>query len=89
MSKFHDQHKTLYYDYKKAMSLEEVNLQYATIRLWWYSSRATSKGTIHKLNNWRDFLALSCATMGRLHVGCMFYQTTMFKFYFPSVLPKF
>jgi hypothetical protein len=29
-SKFHDQHKALYYDYKKATSLEEIDLWYAT-----------------------------------------------------------
>jgi hypothetical protein len=50
--KFHDQHKTLYYEYIKTMSLEEANLQYATIPSWWYSSNATSKGAIQKLNNW-------------------------------------
>jgi hypothetical protein len=29
--KFHGQHKTLYYEYKKIASLEETSLQYATI----------------------------------------------------------
>jgi hypothetical protein len=28
---FHDQHKAFYYDYKKTLSLEEADLQYATI----------------------------------------------------------
>jgi hypothetical protein len=48
-------HKALYYEYKKAMSLEETNLQCATIPSWWYSSSATSKGGIQKFNNWLDF----------------------------------
>ncbi len=39
------------YDYKKAMSLEEVDLQYVTIRSWWYSFRVANEGTIHKFNN--------------------------------------
>jgi hypothetical protein len=33
-----------------------------------------------------SLLALSCVTMGRLHVICKFFHITFFKFYFPSVL---
>ncbi len=52
---FHDQQKTLCYEYKKATSLEEANIQYATIRSWWYSFGAANKGDIHELNNWCGF----------------------------------
>ncbi len=51
----HDQHKTLCYEYKKTTSLEEVDLQYATIQSWWYLFGATSEGAIHELNNWLKF----------------------------------
>jgi hypothetical protein len=43
---FHDRHKALYYEYKKATSLEEVDLWYVTIRSWWYSFKATSEGAM-------------------------------------------
>jgi hypothetical protein len=53
--KFHDWHKALYYEYKKTMPLEEVDLWYATIRSWWHLFRVTRDGTIHELNNWLGF----------------------------------
>jgi hypothetical protein len=53
---FHDQHKAFCYDYKKTMSLEEIDLQYVTIQLWWHSFGATSKGTIQGLKTWLGFL---------------------------------
>jgi hypothetical protein len=37
------------------MSLEEVDLRYATIQSWWYLLRATNEGAIHKFNNWLGF----------------------------------
>jgi hypothetical protein len=49
--KFHDQHKVLYYEYKKATSLEEAKLWYVTIWFWWYSLGTTNEGAIHDLNN--------------------------------------
>jgi hypothetical protein len=54
--KFHDQHKALYYEYKKTRSLEEAELRYAIIWSWWYLFGVINKGAIHKLNNWLDFL---------------------------------
>ncbi len=53
--KFHDQHKALCYKFKKTTSLEEVDLQYASIWSWCYSLGTTNKGTIHKLNNQISF----------------------------------
>jgi hypothetical protein len=52
---FHDQHKTLCYKYKKAMSLEEVDIQYATIWSWCYLLGIVNEGTIHGFNNWVSF----------------------------------
>jgi hypothetical protein len=34
-------HRTLCFEYKNAISLEEENAQYAVIRCWWYSLGAT------------------------------------------------
>jgi hypothetical protein len=48
---FHDQYKSLCYDYKKAMSLEETDLRYVVIRSWWYSFGTTSEGAIQEFNN--------------------------------------
>ncbi len=50
-TKFHDQHKTLCFEYKKATSLEEVDLQYATIWSWCYSFRVVNEGAIQEFNN--------------------------------------
>jgi hypothetical protein len=47
--------KTLCYDYKNAMSLEEIDLWYATTQFWWYSSGVASEGAIYELNNWLGF----------------------------------
>jgi hypothetical protein len=51
-TEFHDQHKTFCYEYKKTTSLGEVDLRYATIWPWWYSSKVTNEGAIKELNNW-------------------------------------
>ncbi len=53
--KFQDRHKTFCYDYKKAKSLEGVDVYYATIHFWWYSFGADADGVIHELNNWLSF----------------------------------
>jgi len=42
-SKLQDQHKTFYFNYKNAKSLEEANLHHTTIRSCWYSSGATNE----------------------------------------------
>jgi hypothetical protein len=44
-------HKALCFKYKNATSLEEVDVWYATIWSWWYSSRAIPESVIHELNN--------------------------------------
>ncbi len=55
VSEFQDRHKALYYDYKKAKSLEEDDVCYAVICYWWYSFGVAAKGVTHELNNWLSF----------------------------------
>ncbi len=45
------QHKTLCYDYKNVVSLENVYACYAVIWWWWYSIRATNVVGLQKLEN--------------------------------------
>jgi hypothetical protein len=44
--------RTLCYEYKNAISLEKANVQYATIRYWWYSSSVIDETGLQKLENW-------------------------------------
>ncbi len=85
--KFHDQHKTLCYKYKKSTSLKEVDIWYATIWSWWYSLGTINEGAIHELST--IGLVSTTFVMGRFHVGFKFFQSIMFNFYFPYVLPQF
>jgi hypothetical protein len=41
--KLHEQHKTLWYEYKNATFLEEIEDRYATTQCWWYSIEAFAK----------------------------------------------
>jgi hypothetical protein len=38
MLKLREKHRTLCYEYKNAISLEEVNVWCTIIHCWWYSS---------------------------------------------------
>jgi hypothetical protein len=49
--KLQEKHRTLCYEYKNAIFLEEVNVQYATIYCWWYSSSATNEARLQELEN--------------------------------------
>jgi len=40
---------------EETTSLEEANHRHATIRSWWSLSGATTKGTVHELNNWLSY----------------------------------
>jgi hypothetical protein len=51
-----DKHRILCYEYKNVISLEEVNLKYATIHYWWYSLGATNEVGLQELENWLCFL---------------------------------
>jgi hypothetical protein len=55
MSKLQEQHEALCFEYKNAISLEEVDVPYARIWSWWYSSKVVAEGAIHKFNNWLGF----------------------------------
>jgi hypothetical protein len=62
--------KIFCYKYKNVRSLKEVDLRYATICYWWYSSKATSEEPIHELNNWLVFLHFCVHQWGRFMLGC-------------------
>lgn len=53
--KLHEQHKTLYYEYKNATFLEEIDDQYATIQCWWYSIEVVAEVGLAMLENWFSF----------------------------------
>jgi hypothetical protein len=48
-------HRTLCYEYKNAISLEEVDVQYVTIYYWWYFSMAVHEVGLQKLEYWLNF----------------------------------
>ncbi len=45
----------LYYEYKNATFLEEIDDQYATIQCWWYSIEAVIEVGLTMLENWFSF----------------------------------
>jgi hypothetical protein len=53
--KFLNKHKTLYYEYRNAIFLEEVDVWYATIHYWWYSLGVVDEVGLQKLENWLNF----------------------------------
>jgi hypothetical protein len=85
---FHDQHKALCYEYKKNTSLEEVDLDMLPFRLGDTYMELRAKAPSTSLTIGSNF-GISRATMGKLDVGCKFYQTIVFKFKSPYVLLGF
>jgi hypothetical protein len=50
-----EQHRTLCYEYKNVISLEEVDVQYVVIHYWWYSLTTTNEARLQLLENWLNF----------------------------------
>jgi hypothetical protein len=48
---YKDIYKALCYDYKKAKSLEETDVCYATIHSWLYSFKVVTEGVIYVFDN--------------------------------------
>jgi len=61
-----DKHKTLCYEYRNVISLEEANAQYVIIYCWWYSSGVIDEVRLQKLENWFPFLP-TFLTISHLH----------------------
>jgi hypothetical protein len=51
----HKKHRTLCYEYKNAILLEEATVQYATICYWWYFFRVANEARFQELENWHNF----------------------------------
>ncbi len=43
--------RTLWYEYKNAISLEEIDVRYTIIQCWWYSLGVTNQVGLHELDN--------------------------------------
>jgi hypothetical protein len=54
-AKVANKHRSLCYEYKSAISLEEANVRYATIHYWWYSSWTSNEVGLQELENWLNF----------------------------------
>jgi hypothetical protein len=61
-----------------------LKLQAMVVFVWSYK-----QGCYSQAQQLTWLLAFLCAIMGRLHVGCKFFQIILFKFYFPSFLLEF
>jgi len=48
-------HRTLCYEYKNAISLEEADVWYVTIHCWWYSYGVVNEAKPQELENWFGF----------------------------------
>jgi len=64
-------HKIVCYEYQNAISLGEVDVQYAIIHCWWYSSDATDELGVYELDNWLNFWHF-CVRMGRIMIHVLF-----------------
>jgi hypothetical protein len=52
--------------------LEEVDVLYATIHCWWYSSRAVDEAQLPKLENWFSFWYIHVKQWGGLVIHVLF-----------------
>jgi len=43
--------RTLWYEYKNAISLEEIDVRYTIIQCWWYFLGVTNQVGLHELDN--------------------------------------
>jgi hypothetical protein len=50
-----EKHRTLCYEYKNAISLEEAGAQYVAIWCWWYSSGTINEARFQELEDWLSF----------------------------------
>jgi hypothetical protein len=50
-----EKHRTLCYEYKNAISLEEADVWYVTIHCWWYSYGVVNEAKPQELENWFGF----------------------------------
>jgi hypothetical protein len=64
--------RKLCYEYKNAISLEEVDVRYVTIQCWWYFSRAIDETGFQDLENWFSFFHFHVRQWGGFMIHVLF-----------------
>jgi hypothetical protein len=70
--KLQNKHRTLCYEYKNAISLEEIDVWYATIHCLLYSLGVANEARFQELENWFNFWHFHVRQWGGFMIHALF-----------------